>query len=182
MSQKCTQMNYRENFLKILVEVEDTYYKSQEVSTIRRFVEEYNHTNDFFKICFYSNSGKGTEFKDRNQDFRDKVSIYICLHNDVIVSSLLLRDLIQEIGKASRDSWGAPEYLFLLSERFLKETGGKYIETFGEMLFSNMDTYGECININFKDIDVLGILNELIRKEQKDKLTLELIEYFEAQL
>ncbi len=182
MSQKSTKNNYKENFLNILAEVEDTYYKSQEVSTIRSFIEEYNPTNDLLKICFSSNGGKGIEFKDRNQDFRDKIAIYICLNTDVTVSPLLLSDLIQEIGKASRDSWGAPEYLFLLSERLLKETGGKYIETFGEMLFSNMDTYGACISIDFKDIDVLGILDELKRKEQKGKLILDLIEYFEAQL
>ncbi|SHJ73492.1 hypothetical protein SAMN02745163_02459 [Clostridium cavendishii DSM 21758] len=182
MSQKSTKNNYKENFLNILAEVEDTYYKSQEISTIRRFIEEYNPTNDFLKICFSRSGGNGIEFKDRNQDFRDKIAIYICLNTDVTVSPLLLSDLIQETGKASRDSWGAPEYLFLLSERLLKETGGKYIETFGEMLFSNMDTYGACIGIDFKNIDILGILDELKRKEQKDKLILDLIEYFEAQL
>lgn len=50
------------------------------------------------------------------------------------------------------------------------------------MLFSNMDTYGSCISIDFSNIDVRGILKDLKSKEIKSKLVLDLIEYFEANL
>lgn len=72
--------------------------------------------------------------------------------------------------------------MFILSELLLKETRGTYVETFGEMLFSNMDTYGACISMDFTGIDVEGILNELRQKDPKSKLVLDLIEYFEAHL
>jgi hypothetical protein len=182
MSQDSIKDNYRDNFLEILAEVEGEYYKPEETLSIRRFIERYEPMNDFFRISFWGNGGKGAELKDRNQDFRDKVSIFICLNNDINVPPMLLKDLIQEIGKASQDAWGVTEYVFLLAEQLLKETGAKYIESFGEMLFSNMDTYGACISIEFTDIDVKGILNSLIGKEQKSKLILDLIEYFEAHL
>jgi hypothetical protein len=166
----------------ILDEVKETYYLPEEVPLIISFIEGYDYLNDFFRIRFSENGCEGTDFKDDNYDFRDKVSIFICLNNDIKVPNELLRDLIQEIGKKSRSTWGSPEYLFLLSERFLKETGVKYIETFGEMLFSNMDTYGACISIDYTNIDVNGILNELKSIDHKSKLILELIEYFEANL
>lgn len=182
MNQNQSKNKYREDFLKILAEVEDTYYKTDDVPEINKFIEEYNPNNDYSRICFSWDSGLGAKCKDSNQEFREKISIFICLHNDIRVSELLLRDIIQEIGRESQASWGAPEYLFLLSERLLRETGGKYIETFGEMLFRNMDTYGACISIDFTDIDIESILNELNQKECNDRSITNLIEYFEAQL
>ncbi|WP_315073562.1 hypothetical protein [uncultured Clostridium sp.] len=180
MIKKSNEYNYRESVLQIMDEVQDTYYKPEEISTIRRFIEEYKQENDFQKICFSWNGGRGEEFKDDSQDFRNKISIYICLNNDIKVPPLLLKDLVQEIGKASVESWGAPEYLFLLSERLLKETEGQYIETFGKTLFSNMDTYGSCICMDFSEINVEGILNELNSKKYKDKFILDLIDYFKS--
>ena len=181
MGNKSYNDDYRDSFLKILAEVKHTYYKPDEISKIEKFIEEYNPENDFDRICFNWNGCRGAEFCDYNQDFRDKVSIYICLNN-VKVPPILLRDLIQEIGKASVESWGVSEYLFLLSEQLLQLTGGKYIETFGTMLFSSMDTYGACLGMDFTGIDVVEILDQLNRKQQKDKLTLDLIEYFESKI
>lgn len=182
MSEEFNNENYRDNFLMILDEVKDTYYIPEEAATLLSFIEGYSSVNDFSRISFSESGCKGAEIKDYNHDFRDKVSIFICLNNNIRVPHMLLKDLIQEIGKESRSSWGAPEYLFLLSEQLLKETGVKYIETFGEMLFSNMDTYGSCISIDFSNIDVRGILNDLKSKEIKSKLILDLIEYFEDNL
>jgi len=182
MSQEFFEENYRDSYLKVLNEVKDDYYKSEEVPLITSFILGYEPVNDFSRIRFFWNGGGGTEFKDYNQDFRDKISIFICLNNYIRVSPILLKDLIQEIGKASRNAWGVSEYVFLLSERLLQETGGKYIEIFGEMLFSNMDTYGACISMDFTKIDIEGILNELRGKEQNSKLILNLTEYFEAYL
>lgn len=180
MAKKPNEDNYRESILQIMAEVQDTYYKPEEVSLIRRFIEEYKHENDFYKICFSWNGDRGKEFKDGSQDFRDKISIYICLNNDIKVPPLLLKDLVQEIGKASVESWGAPEYLFVLSELLLKETEGQYIETFGKTLFSSMDTYGSCISMNFSEINVKGILNELNSKQHKDKFIVDLVDYFKS--
>lgn len=180
MSKHGSKNEYRDNCLEILTEIKEEYYKFEEIPLIIRFVEGYDPINDFNKICLSWNGCKSAEFKDYNKDFRDKVSIFICLNNDTEPSQVLLKDLVQEIGKASRETWGAPEYLFLLSERLLKETGGKYIETFGKMLFSSMDTYGTCLSIDFTDIDVKRIVNELKEKDKKSKLILDLIEYFEA--
>jgi hypothetical protein len=182
MTQESRTNNYRDDFLKVLWEVKDDYYKDEEVSLLRSFINNYDSRNDFSRICFTWNGRQGSEFKDFNQDFRDKISIFICLNKDIKVPHILLRDLIQEIGRASRNAWGAPEYLFLLSEQLLRETKGIYIETFGEMLFSNMDTYGACISMDFTGIDVGGILNELRKKEPKNKVILDLIEYFESQV
>jgi hypothetical protein len=164
-----------------LAEVEYTYYKPDEISEIKKFIEEYNPEKDFKRICFSWNGKNGEDFFDSSQDFRDKVSIYICLNN-IKTPPLLLKDLIQEIGKASIEAWGAPDYLFLLSERLLQLTGGTYIKTFGETLFSNMDTYGACISMDFTGIDVIGILDQLNGNQDKDKLTLDLIEYFKSKL
>lgn len=180
MTKKSNEDNYRESILQIMAEVQDTYYKPEEIFSIRRFIEEYKHENDFYKICFSWNGGRGEEFKDDSQEFRDKISIYICINNDVKVPQLLLKDLIQEIGKASVESWGAPEYLFLLSERLLKETEWQYIETFGKTLFSSMDTYGSCISMDFSEINVEGILDELNSKQYKDKFILDLVDYFKS--
>jgi hypothetical protein len=182
MTKKSNEGSYRTSILQTMAEVQDTYYSPEEIFSIRRFIEEYKHENDFNKICFLWNGGRGNEFKDDSKEFRDKISIYICLNNDIKVPPLLLKDLVQEIGKASLESWGAPEYLFLLSEQLLKDTEGKYIETFGKTLFCNMDTYGTCISIDFSEINVKGILNELNSKQYKDNLILDLIDYFQTKL
>ena len=182
MVKKSNEENYRYSLLRSLSEVEDTYYSFDETSELRRFIENYNPEDDFKKICFSWNGGRGEDFSDSNQDFRDKVSIYICIHNNLKLPQLLLRDLIQEIGKASIEAWGAPEYLLFLSELLLKETKGKYIETFGKMLFSNMDTYGTCICMDFTDVNVKEIIDELREKQTKDKLVIDLIDYFESKL
>ena len=182
MSEGSNKKNYKDSFIKILDEVKDTYFSSEEILSIISFIEGYNSLNDFFRISFSVDGYKGSEFIDHIHDLRDKVSIFICLNNDIRVPHELLKDLIQEIGKESRSAWGVPEYLFLLTERLLKETGEKYIETFGEMLFSNMDTYGACNSMDFTNIDVKGILSDLKSKNQKSKLVLDLIDYFEANL
>lgn len=182
MVKKSNEENYRDSLLRSLSEVEDTYYSFDETSELRRFIENYNPENDYSKICLSWNGERGEDFRDSSQEFRDKVSIYICIHNNLKLPQLLLRDLIQEIGKASMDSWGAPEYLLILSELLLKETKGKYVETFGEMLFRNMDTYGACICMDFSDINVKEILGELRDKQTKDKLVIDLIGYFESKL
>jgi hypothetical protein len=182
MSKETSKKNYRYKYLELLAEVKDEYYSTEEALSISRFIEKYDAASDFSKISFSWNGAHATEFKDFNQDFRDKISIFICLNNNIKVPHTLLKDLVQEIGKASQNAWGAPEYVFILSELLLKETRGTYVETFGEMLFSNMDTYGACISMDFTGIDVEGILNELRQKDPKSKLVLDLIEYFEAHL
>ncbi|WP_459477002.1 hypothetical protein [Clostridium saccharoperbutylacetonicum] len=45
-----------------------------------------------------------------------------------------------------------------------------------------MDTYGTCISIDFSEINVKGILNELNSKQYKDNLILDLIDYFQTKL
>jgi hypothetical protein len=182
MFKKVKKESYRDHFYSILKEVEHTYYNPEETDSLCEFIQGYNAERDFNKICFLWNGSSGSEFKDYNYGFREKISIYICLHEKLIVPSILLKDIIQEYGKASSASWGAPEYLFLLCERLLKESGLMYIRTFGETLFTNMDTYGSCLSIEFTNINVQQILYELKKINPQDKLISDLTEYFISHL
>jgi len=180
MSKVNSENTYKEEFFEILKEVEDTYYTSSEKNTLRTFIESYEPAKDFDCIKFKGNGKNGSELIDESQPFRDKIAVFICLYSDINLPAIILRDMIQEIGKQSIASWGAPEYLFVLSEKMLEMSNAKYIETFGETLFASMDTYGSCISMDYSNIDVPKILEELNSKKEKNKMILDLIEYFEA--
>lgn len=118
MSEEFNNENYRDNFLMILDEVKDTYYIPEEAPSLISFIEGYSSVNDFSRICFSESGCKGAEIKDCNHEFRDKVSICICLNNNIRVPHMLLKDLIQEIGKESRSSWGHRNIYFYYQNNF----------------------------------------------------------------
>lgn len=97
MSKETSKKNYRYKYLELLAEAKDEYYSPEEALLISRFIDRYDPASDFSKISFSWNGDQGTEFKDFNQDFRDKISIFICLNNGIKVPHTLLRDIVQEI-------------------------------------------------------------------------------------
>ena len=171
------KIQYRNKLISMLKELEDTFYNDSEINSITKFIDNYKES-DIEYIRFNWNKKHADEFVDTNSKFREKVSVYYLLNCKEDKNSLLIKDLFVEQSKYDKEAWGASEYLFLLGERLLKDSGTKFVYEFLKGAFNSFDTYGCCLSISLDEKlvdDIKSVIYEMLEVSSDDLTAVKLL-------
>lgn len=159
--------NFRQKIISQMKELEPSFYSESEHDYLRQFITNYTES-DYDQIEFRWNGEHAESFFDNNFSLREKVMFFYILHSKEIDNSLLLKDLLVEQAKFSKESWGVVSYFGLLGELLLNSSRDLYICQFIKALGMSMDTYCSCsiIRLNNKvKAQVLERIDDMISKK-----------------